>query len=96
VPAERRISLQSRFFRIAVPGTFQLNGDHCLVRRGAPPHRRRHRDGGRGRRHGAAYSVEVRLANGAQVDVNLDEHFNVTDEERDDDGAADNDGGNDD
>jgi len=28
--------------------------------------------------------------------VNLDEHFNVTDEEREDDGAADNDGGNDD
>jgi hypothetical protein len=41
---------------------------------------------------GAAYSVEVRLANGTQVEVNLDGQFHVLGQERDDDGAADEDG----
>jgi uncharacterized membrane protein YkoI len=36
---------------------------------------------------GAAYGVEVRLADGTEVEVSLDEHFNVLGEERDDDGA---------
>jgi uncharacterized membrane protein YkoI len=45
---------------------------------------------------GAAYSVEVRLADGRQVEVNLDERFVVIGQERDDDGAADDDGGADD
>jgi hypothetical protein len=45
---------------------------------------------------GAAYSVEVRLANGTQVEVNLDEQFHVVGQERDDDGAADEDGAGDD
>jgi uncharacterized membrane protein YkoI len=36
---------------------------------------------------GAAYGVEVRLDNGSQVEVNLDENFNVIGEETDDDGA---------
>ena len=38
---------------------------------------------------GSAYSVEVRLANGDQVEVNLDENFEVIGQEGDDDGAAD-------
>ena len=38
---------------------------------------------------GAAYSVEVRLANGGQVEVRLDKSFNVIGSERDDDGSAD-------
>jgi uncharacterized membrane protein YkoI len=37
---------------------------------------------------GAAYGVEVRLDNGSQVEVNLDESFNVIGEETDDDGAS--------
>lgn len=45
---------------------------------------------------GAAYSLEVRLDDGTQVEVNLDEHFNVIGQEADDDGANDQDGsGND-
>ena len=36
---------------------------------------------------GAAYSVEVRLDDGSQVEVNLDEDFNVIGQEADDDGA---------
>jgi uncharacterized membrane protein YkoI len=44
---------------------------------------------------GAAYSVEVRLDDGSQVEVNLDENFNVVDQEADDDGPSD-DGENDD
>jgi uncharacterized membrane protein YkoI len=43
---------------------------------------------------GAAYSVEVQLGDGRQVEVNLDEEFNVTGTEDDDDGP--NDGANDD
>ena len=38
---------------------------------------------------GAAYSVEVRLANGRQVEVQLDANFKVLGREADDDGAAD-------
>ena len=38
---------------------------------------------------GAAYSVEVRLKNGRQVEVNLDENLRVIGEEADDDGADD-------
>jgi hypothetical protein len=45
---------------------------------------------------GAAYSVEVRLDDGRQVEVNLDENFNVIGQEADDDGANDQDGPNDD
>jgi hypothetical protein len=43
---------------------------------------------------GAAYGVEVRLADGRQVEVNLDENFNVIGQEADDDGAGDEDGAN--
>src|SRR5512145_2647391 len=35
---------------------------------------------------GAAYSVEVRMDDGSQVEVNLDKDFNVIGEEPDDDG----------
>ena len=45
---------------------------------------------------GAAYSVEVRLDDGGQVEVNLDENFNVIGQEADDDGPNDQDGPNDD
>jgi uncharacterized membrane protein YkoI len=38
---------------------------------------------------GAAYGVEVRLDDGSVVEVNLDENFNVTGDEPDDDGAGD-------
>jgi hypothetical protein len=38
---------------------------------------------------GAAYSVEIRLANGRHVEVRLDERFQVIGQERDDDGPAD-------
>jgi uncharacterized membrane protein YkoI len=38
---------------------------------------------------GAAYRVEVRLANGGQVEVRLDKSFSVIGSERDDDGSAD-------
>ena len=44
---------------------------------------------------GATYSVEVRLDNGDQVEVNLDENFKVIRQEADDDGPGD-DGTNDD
>lgn len=40
---------------------------------------------------GAAYSVEVRLDDGRQVEVNLDENFAVIGHEADDDGPNDND-----
>ena len=40
---------------------------------------------------GAAYSVEIRLADGRQVEVNLDEDFNVIGQEDDDDGPNDTD-----
>ena len=45
---------------------------------------------------GAAYGVEVRLADGTQVEVNLDDHFEVVGQEQDDDGPNDDDGANDD
>jgi hypothetical protein len=45
---------------------------------------------------GAAYGVEVRLDNGTQVEVNLDENFQVIGQETDDDGAGDDEGANDD
>jgi uncharacterized membrane protein YkoI len=40
---------------------------------------------------GAAYSVEVRLDDGTQVEVNLDENFDVIGQENDDDGPNDRD-----
>ena len=40
---------------------------------------------------GAAYEVEVRLANGRQVEVSLDEGFEVVGQETDDDGPNDRD-----
>ena len=45
---------------------------------------------------GAAYGVEVRLDDGSQVEVNLDQDFNVIGQEADDDGPGDEDGSNDD
>ena len=45
---------------------------------------------------GAAYGVEVRLDDGRQVEVNLDENFNVIGQAADDDGANDQDGDADD
>lgn len=41
---------------------------------------------------GAAYSVEIRLDDGSQVEVNLDESFTVIGQEADDDGPNDEDG----
>jgi len=41
---------------------------------------------------GAAYGVEIRLDDGSQVEVNLDENFNVIGQEADDDGPNDQDG----
>jgi uncharacterized membrane protein YkoI len=40
---------------------------------------------------GAAYGVEVRLANGRVVEVSLDSNFEVVGREADDDGAGDED-----
>jgi len=45
---------------------------------------------------GAAYGVEIRLDDGRQVEVNLDESFSVIGQERDDDGPTDQDGADDD
>ena len=45
---------------------------------------------------GAAYSVEIRLDDGSQVEVQLDESFQVTGNEQDDDGSGDSDGAGDD
>ena len=45
---------------------------------------------------GAAYGVEVRLADGSQVEVNLDSNFEVIGEEADDDGPGDDEGAGDD
>lgn len=45
---------------------------------------------------GAAYGVEVRLADGSQVEVNLDKNCQVINQEADDDGPNDQDGPNDD
>lgn len=44
---------------------------------------------------GAAYSVEVRLPDGKQVEVNLDSSFKVIGQEADDDGAGDEEGDDD-
>ena len=44
---------------------------------------------------GAAYSVEVRLDDGTQVEVNLDSDFTVIGRSADDDGPGDNDGAGD-
>jgi uncharacterized membrane protein YkoI len=45
---------------------------------------------------GAAYGVEVRLDDGSQVEVNLDENFNVIGQAADDDGPNEEDGPSDD
>jgi uncharacterized membrane protein YkoI len=45
---------------------------------------------------GAAYGVEVRLQNGSQVEVELDENFNVIGQQGNDDGRGDSDGAGDD
>jgi hypothetical protein len=45
---------------------------------------------------GAAYGVEIRLENGGQVEVNLDEDCHVIGQETTDDGTVDRDGPNDD
>ena len=45
---------------------------------------------------GAAYGIEIRLADGRQVEVNLDENFAVIGQEADDDGANGKDEGGDD
>jgi hypothetical protein len=45
---------------------------------------------------GAAYSVGVQLADGSEVEVNLDSNFAVIGEEADDDGAGDDEGSGDD
>jgi hypothetical protein len=45
---------------------------------------------------GAAYDVEIRLADGSVVEINLDESFNVIGQEADDDGAGGEDGQSDD
>jgi hypothetical protein len=42
---------------------------------------------------GAAYGVEVRLADGSQVEVNLDRDFAVVGQEADDDSGSDDDDG---
>jgi len=44
---------------------------------------------------GSAYGVEIRLADGSQVEINLDANFTVVGQEADDDGANDQDGTND-
>ncbi len=44
---------------------------------------------------GAAYGIEIRSADGSQVEVNLDENFNVIGLEADDDGPNDQDGSTD-
>ncbi|HET7686811.1 MAG TPA: hypothetical protein VFM19_10425 [Candidatus Limnocylindria bacterium] len=45
---------------------------------------------------GAAYGVEIRLDDGSVVEVQLDEQFTVTGQERDDDGAGGEESGSDD
>ena len=45
---------------------------------------------------GAAYGVEVRLADGRVVEVSLDANFQVIDQAIDDDGGADDESGGDD
>jgi hypothetical protein len=38
---------------------------------------------------GAAYGIEIRRADGSQVEISLDSDFNVIGQERDDDGSED-------
>lgn len=45
---------------------------------------------------GAAYSVEIQLEDGTQVEVNLDSDFQVIGQEADDDGPGDDEGSGDD
>jgi uncharacterized membrane protein YkoI len=45
---------------------------------------------------GAAYGVEIRLDDGRQIEVNVDENFDVIGQEADDDGATEDDGADDD
>jgi uncharacterized membrane protein YkoI len=45
---------------------------------------------------GADYSVEIQLDDGSQVEVNLDESFEVIGQEADDDGPGDDEGSGDD
>jgi hypothetical protein len=45
---------------------------------------------------GAAFSVEVQLADGSQVEVNLNSNFEVIGDEADDDGPGDDEGSGDD
>ena len=45
---------------------------------------------------GAAYSVEIQLEDGSQVEVNLNESFEVIGSEADDDGPGDDEGPDDD
>jgi len=45
---------------------------------------------------GAAYGVEVRLQDGSQIEVELDQNFNVIGQEGDDDGRGDSGGAGDD
>src|SRR5687767_13077493 len=45
---------------------------------------------------GSFYGVEIRLDNGTQVEVNLDENFDVIGQEADDDGANEQEGPDDD
>jgi uncharacterized membrane protein YkoI len=45
---------------------------------------------------GAAYNVEIQLDDGSQVEVNLDESFEVIGQEADDDGPGDDEGSGDD
>ena len=45
---------------------------------------------------GAAYSVEIQMDDGSQVEVNLDSNFQVIGDEADDDGSGDDEGSGDD
>jgi uncharacterized membrane protein YkoI len=45
---------------------------------------------------GAAYSVEIQLTDGRQVEVNLDSNFDVIGSDADDDGPGDDEGSGDD
>ena len=45
---------------------------------------------------GAAYSVEIQLDDGSQVEVNLDSNFQVIGDEADDDGSGEDEGSGDD
>ena len=45
---------------------------------------------------GAAYSVEIQMDDGSQVEVNLDSNFQVIGDEADDDGSGEDEGSGDD